>query len=193
MSLSLLIFLVGYSFLLLRAFISRPIFGLYAYIFAFYAHPISRWWGYSLPEVRWSLIAALVTLLAIFIKTNKKDLIWFQFKETKLFLFFTLFVIAQSLWALNTDIHMIYVMLVIKFSILIFLIQNSIKNSKDAVGFIVANLIGCAYFGYLAILRYTFNINLPWFMIMLLSLVSIGLLLSKYHCMAQNDEIETSV
>ena len=150
MSLSLLIFLGGYCFLLLRAFVSRPIFGLYAYLFAFYAHPVSRWWGYSLPEFRWSFVAALVTLLAIFIKTDKKDLIWFQFKETKLFLFFTIFVIAQCVWALNIDVHMIYVMLVIKFLILIFLIQNSIKNSKDAVGFIIANLLGCAYFGYLA-------------------------------------------
>ncbi|GAA6204837.1 O-antigen ligase family protein [Thalassotalea sp. SU-HH00458] len=150
MSLSLLIFLGGYCFLLLRAFVSRPIFGLYAYLFAFYAHPVSRWWGYSLPEFRWSFVAALVTLLAIFIKTDKKDLIWFKFKETKLFLFFTIFVIAQCVWALNIDVHMIYVMLVIKFLILIFLIQNSIKKSKDAVGFIIANLLGCAYFGYLA-------------------------------------------
>jgi hypothetical protein len=68
-----------------------------------------------------------------------------------------------------------------------------LKSQKIHLGMLWLQYSVIAYFGYLAILRYTVNINLPWFMIMLLSLVSIGLLLSKYHCMAQNDEIETSV
>ena len=53
---------------LLLAFVVNPKYGLYAYLWVFYNNPPSRWWGAALPNVRWSLIAAVVTMIAIVAK-----------------------------------------------------------------------------------------------------------------------------
>ena len=66
-----------------------------------------------------------------------------------------------------------------------------LKSQKIHLGLLWLQYSVIAYFGYLAILRYTFNMNLPWFMIMLLSLVSIALLLNKYHGITQKSEMKT--
>jgi hypothetical protein len=65
MSLTALIFLAVYGLLLALAFLRRPYWGLLAYMWAFYNHPEARWWGEQVPALRYSLIAAVVTLLAI--------------------------------------------------------------------------------------------------------------------------------
>ena len=40
-----LAFVGSYFVLLLLAFVRHPIYGLFAYLLAFYVHPPSRWWG----------------------------------------------------------------------------------------------------------------------------------------------------
>lgn len=150
MSVTALAYLGLYFGLLVKALMSRPIFGLYAYLLAFYANPISRWWGQSIPDLRWSFLAAVLTLLLIFAKPPKDGINWLKFKESKLFLAFLIFLFVQYLWVLSPNIHSIYVSLVVKYLILIFLLQNCIKTKQDIIGFIVANLIGCLYFSYLA-------------------------------------------
>lgn len=42
----------------------NPMAGLCAYLWAFYMNPPGNWWGQDLPDLRWSLIAALVTFVA---------------------------------------------------------------------------------------------------------------------------------
>jgi len=46
----------------------HPIYGVYGYFLDYYGHPPMRWWGKALPELRWSLIIALVTLAAFLIR-----------------------------------------------------------------------------------------------------------------------------
>src|SRR5262245_28767941 len=53
-----------FALALVLAFVRHPIFGLGAYLLAFFNHPPDRWWGQSLPDLRWSLLAAAVTLVA---------------------------------------------------------------------------------------------------------------------------------
>ncbi len=65
MSITALGFLGVYAIGLVLAFVRHPRYGLFAYLWVFYNHPPSRWWGEQLPDVRWSLIAAIVTMLAI--------------------------------------------------------------------------------------------------------------------------------
>jgi hypothetical protein len=68
MSITALVFVGLYVAGLVAAF-RNPMFGLCAYLWAFYNHPPSRWWGSELPDLRWSLIAAAVTLAAYVIHT----------------------------------------------------------------------------------------------------------------------------
>jgi O-antigen ligase len=133
---------------LFRAVTSNPIWGLYIYVFAFYLHPPARWWGQSLPDLRWSLTAAAITLLAILIRKGYK-INGFQFKETKLLICFSIYVCIQSLWVDNLTIHLEYVNLVVKFVILIILMHSCVKNKSDVMGFILINLVGCLYYAYL--------------------------------------------
>jgi O-antigen ligase len=142
-------FAVAYSSLLVLGLTKRPIFGLYAYLMAFYLHPPSRWWGEYLPDLRWSLISAVVTLAAVIINTKGK-LIGFRFAEFWLFFLFSIFVVIQSFWAINTAAHLDYLVLMLNFCVLMLLIFNTLESDKDLVGFILANLIGCCYFWYLA-------------------------------------------
>jgi hypothetical protein len=65
MSMTALGFIGLYAVALGLAFVRHPIYGLYAYMLSFYQHPQSRWWGADLPEMRLSLVAAVVTLLAV--------------------------------------------------------------------------------------------------------------------------------
>ena len=68
-----LAFLLLYVLGLVLAIFVRPLYGLYTYVVVFYLHPPSRWWGGALPDLRWSLIAAAVTLLAISIHSIRDD------------------------------------------------------------------------------------------------------------------------
>lgn len=55
-----------------------------------------------------------------------------------------------------------------------------LKKKRMHLGLLWLQYSVIAYFGYLAILRYTFDISLPWFAIMLLSFISCGLLMLRY-------------
>jgi len=116
-------------------------------------HPQSKYWGAYLPDLRWSLIAAMITLLAIFIK-NKKIFV-FKYKEANLFLLFVLYVIIQNVWPLNSILHFDYTVLVVKYFIFIVIIQNVLLSDKDFKGFVYHNIIGCGYIAYIAISSHT--------------------------------------
>jgi len=152
MPITALFFILIYLILAIMAFTKRPIYGLYGYLFAFYMHPPSKYWGYALPELRWSLIIAVITLMALFLKKEKDEkFILFYFRETKLFFAFVLYVLIQYFWAWNTIIHTEYIFMSFKFLLLIIVIQNCIKDEKDVIQFIIVNLLGAAYVSYIGI------------------------------------------
>ncbi|MFK5893266.1 MAG: O-antigen ligase family protein [Pseudomonadota bacterium] len=153
MSITALIYLLLYVGGLAAALLKRPIYGLYVYSLSFYAYAPGRWWGSSLPDIRWAYIAALVTLVSIIIKKQEK--IYFSFFENKLFIVFFLYVLLQTILIDSNNHHMIYVILLMKFVMLIFIIQNVIENEKDLINYILSNLIGCAYLGYLGYTMHT--------------------------------------
>lgn len=148
MSLTALLFLVVYFFCIYKALSGRAIFGLYAYLLAFYAHPPAQWWGHSLPDLRWSFLAGLITLVSVLYYSKKTKISLFAFFENKVFFVFTLYILIQYFWALSPYLHTEYMTLVVKFMLLIFLIQNSIKSEADLKGFIWVNLLGVCYYAY---------------------------------------------
>jgi O-antigen ligase len=150
MSLTGVAYLSVYFLGLILALLGRPIFGLYTYLFAFYLHAPSKWWGIGVPDIRWSLIAAVVALLAIFIH-DRKNHEWLKKVEIKLFLFFVIFVWIQNLWALHPGLHFEFSILVTKFLILTYIIIATIKSNRDLYGFIIANILGTAYYGWIGI------------------------------------------
>ncbi len=156
MSITAIFYVLIFLYCLFKAFASRPIWGLWAYFFAFYLHPHSKYWGSQLPTLRWSLIAAIVTLLVLFVKKKQDEkFVFFEFVENKIFFLFVIFVAIQYFWALSGTVHMVYVVMTAKFLLLIFLIQNCLKTNKDILLFILINLVGSAYVSYIGISQHS--------------------------------------
>jgi O-antigen ligase len=156
MSLVALFFILVYFGGLILAFAKKqPIWGLMSYLFAFYMHPPVRWWGESLPDLRWSFSASILTLIVVFMAKGETKLKFFEFKENKLLLTFFVFLLIQSFRVESDILHFFYISLFFKLLILIFIIQNSIKGERDLLFFLAVNAIGCSYFGYLGLTEHS--------------------------------------
>jgi O-antigen ligase len=155
MSVTAIGYLIFFFYGLFKTITDKPIWGIYVYFFTFYLHAPSSWWGRSLPDLRWSFIAAIVTLLALFAKREKHALVFWKYASNKLIFLFTLFVIFQSVLVNNVSVHMEYVFLIIKFTVLIFILQNSIKSLDDLRGVVWINLLGSSYLAYVGITQFS--------------------------------------
>jgi len=70
MSITVLVFLLIYFTGLVLAF-RNPVYGVMTYIFEWHNHPPYMWWGHGLPDLRWSLLIATVTLISFVINYKK--------------------------------------------------------------------------------------------------------------------------
>jgi len=70
MGLQTMFFLAIYFAGLIATFY-RPIFGVYTYIFHWHNHPPYYWWGSDLPDLRWSMLIAVATMLSFLIHREK--------------------------------------------------------------------------------------------------------------------------
>jgi hypothetical protein len=143
------------------AFARHPIFGLVTYVAVFYLNPPTRWWGASLPDLRWSLLAAVVTALAILVqKKDKKapdpppQLNLFDHGFTVGFVAFVLWITIQSIWALDSTLHAELVGLQFKYLLLMALMYRSIESETHLRMFLWAHVLGCFYMGWLAFTSY---------------------------------------
>lgn len=158
MSLTALAYICVFFVGIFVALQGRPLVGLMLYLQSFYFHAPGSWWGNHLPDLRWSLLSALVTLIAIMIrdgKLNKQDNIslqkpkFFSLPEHKLFLAFVIWVWFQSIWAIASNYHQEYAVMVTKFLFLLFLMHKTLDDERSILVFIIASLIGCTYFGWI--------------------------------------------
>jgi len=151
MSLSLLAFLGFYGSGLVLAFVRHPIFGLFTYMLAFYVHPPSRWWGALLPDLRWSLLAGVVTLIAVSrheAAENRPG--WLTTRPAKILLVFTVWVWIQNIWALSPDEHFELSILFTKYVLLFFLIYRLVETPAQVRLFLLVQVLGAIYLGWLA-------------------------------------------
>ena len=155
MALTGLAFAAAFFAGLALAFIRRPIYGLYTYVAVFYLHPPSRWWGEFLPDLRWSLLAAIVTMIAAWkLKDKPSRPPWYTTTPAKLLIVFTVFFWIQNLWALAPEEHMEASILFTKYIVLFYLIYRLVETPDDIRDFLMVHVLGCFYLGWLA-----FNID----------------------------------
>jgi len=152
MSTTALAFLLVLGALLLAALFRNPRYGLYAYIGTFYLHPIDRWWGSDLPNLRWSLIAATVTLFAtVRLPDQAGRPAWTANAGAKYLLGLTAWIWIQNLWALSTEDHLELSILFTKYVVLFYLIYMLVDNEKHIRHFLIAHVLGCFYLGFLVL------------------------------------------
>ena len=150
MSLTALGFVGVYGLGLFLTFWRHPVFGLLTYLWAFYNHPPDRWWGASLPEIRWSLLAAVITLIATMLR--KADVArspCYRNSGAIVLVCFTLWMFIQSIWAINPA-HSEGTLLFVKYVMLFYVIYKILSDEATIELFSWAHVIGCFIFGWIA-------------------------------------------
>lgn len=156
MNLSFIIFSIAFLLGCTYAFTRHPIYGLVTYVGVFYLNPQIKWWGQVLPSMRWSLLAAAVTLMAIFMhKGEAKKATLMSHKVVVGLLIFLLWIIIQYPWALDKEMQLDLISMYFKFMIAIFLIYRSVDTEEHLRAFLWAHVVGSAYLGWIAYTSYT--------------------------------------
>jgi O-antigen ligase len=157
MALTAIAFALAFCALLALSLLRNPLYGLYAYIAEFYLHPASRWWGDSLPDLRWSLVAASVTLLSIWMRssaTARDRLPWYSTTAARIMVLFVAWFWLVGLWALNGERQFEGAVLVTKYLFVFYMVYRLIDTPQKAVVFFIAHLTGCFYLSTVAIGSY---------------------------------------
>jgi hypothetical protein len=126
--------------------IKRPFIGLLLYFFVFYMHPPGKYWGAYLPEIRWTFIVAVLTLVSLFIH-EKKIGNWTKFRSTKLLIAFAILIVVQSPFVISFAWHKEYIVLFVKMLILVFLMVTLINTKKRLIQTILVNVVCAGYIG----------------------------------------------
>jgi len=148
--LTLLAFLLIYATGCILALVRHPIFGLMTYVLSLYVSPTNRWWGEgTLGGMRWSLVAAITTLIALMVhRTRPPDVPFLRQPLVIGYLLFVAWVATQSFWALNPEYHQDLLIYYLKFAIAMYMIYRSVDSVEHMRLFLWANVIGCSYLGW---------------------------------------------
>lgn len=151
MSLTALFFLSLFFLGLILAFVKHPIYGTYSYLLVLYMGPGEAWWSMSLPDLRWSLLSAFITLIAcIFHKSPVSRPAWYQFRSIHWLILFSIWVWIQSFWALSMDYHLFLASLFSKYVLLYVILYLSFTDLDKIRDFFFFHIAGCFYWGILA-------------------------------------------
>jgi O-Antigen ligase len=150
-SLTALLFITGFFACLVLAFAKHPVFGLYAYLLTFYSSPTTAWWGHSIPDLRWSLLSAVVTLVAALARAGdvSRDP-WYRQPAVRALMLFAAWLWIQSAWALSFDDHLFLATLFTKYVLMFAVLYTVLDTPERIQNFLAANVVGCFYWGYLA-------------------------------------------
>ena len=132
------------------AFFANPIFGLFAYLWAFYNDPASRWWGESLPDLRWSLTAAIVTLIATLGTRKAARVPWYSTWPARLLIMYVGWMWIQTIWAVSLEYHLDGAILFTKYLVLYGLVYTVAADSILLERLTLAHIAGCFLWGLTA-------------------------------------------
>lgn len=152
--LTALVYVLFFFFGCFKSLSGKPIWGIYIYFWSFYLHAPSQWWGENLPDLRWSLLAGVVTFISLLLH-KKDDWVFWRYRENTLLMLLLLLVFIQWPITIRPDFHTEYVFLLLKFIFFVFLLQNTLKTTHDIEKIIVANVLGGAYLAYIGITSHT--------------------------------------
>jgi len=154
MSATTIIFVILYFTGLILTF-RHPYFGIATYIFEWHNHPPYMWWGKALPDLRWSLLVSVITLISLIINYKKLrplinpkyNLIWWLVAMTA-WVYFISFFYAVDPKSSFRKAEFFY-----KLTIQIFLMMFLLRESKHFRVVIWTLILGVANFGRIAYQR----------------------------------------
>lgn len=148
MSISAIIFLIIYLSGIIATFYN-PVFGVMTYIYEWHNAPAQNWWGKDLPDLRYSFIIAIVTLLSTILNRNKlKGLTFSNFGPGLWLVILTIWMYMVSYgWAIVPEDSLRRAEEFFKITIFYFLLIYVIRERKHYHWFIWTILVNVANFG----------------------------------------------
>jgi O-antigen ligase len=132
--------------------LQKPVFGVSVYLMTVFALPLNWWWGkgtLSSVTTRWSLVASLILLVAVLVKSNRPALTGLKGTSVGLV---ALYVINAGLvhfaFATNLDLSWENLVLLAKQGLLFLLILWAVHDREDVSVLLKSIFIGAAYIGY---------------------------------------------
>ena len=151
MSLTALGYVVLFVGFIALGFLRHPIWGLHAYLLTFYMGPDSAWWSYQLPDLRWSLTSAFMTLLSVLMHRPEREREpWYGFRPMHVLVVFAIWLWIQMLWAMAPDSHLFLAILFTKYIVIFATIYACLDSQARVREFVFAHVLGCFWWGILA-------------------------------------------
>jgi hypothetical protein len=150
--LSALLFVVTFFGLAGLALWRHPICGIYLYLLVFYIHPPARYWSVLLPNVRWSMLSAMIIVLALLIhhrRLIKPPRSWASTVPGLVMMLFVLWVWVQNLWALDPEMHASASVQLFKYILAFYFIYRLADTPQKIADVLGVHVAGCLYLGWL--------------------------------------------
>jgi len=152
MNLTLALFLLGVLVCAVLA-IRRPSWGIALYMLTYFLAPPFWWWGKSVAEYRWNLLASLVLLGSVLINVVLRDSKFISHRATKWLLLLATSTALNAtavhvLFAPNAQISSVGYVLTLKMLLLLILMAVSIRDETDLKIIVLAIVLGAGYIGY---------------------------------------------
>jgi hypothetical protein len=132
------------------AFVRHPIYGLYFYLAVTYVFPPARWWGPLLGnDVRWSLMAAIVTVLAVLLHFGKlrPKPFWLTNVPALVLVLYAAWMWIQYPWAVDTELHVRGATQFAKCVIAFWFVYRIVDTPDRLRDLLMAHMLGCALLG----------------------------------------------
>jgi hypothetical protein len=134
------------------AFRRHPIYGLYFYLATTYVFPPGRWWGYVFGDMRWALLSAGVTALAILLNRGKlaSKPLWLAHPPVLLLILYVIWMGIQFPWALSFDDHLKGTSEFIKCLFSLWFVYRVVDSKENLRNLMFAHVLGCGLLGVYA-------------------------------------------
>lgn len=134
------------------AFKRHPIWGLYFYLATTYVFPPGRWWGYLFGELRWALLAAAITTLAVVFHRGKlkEKPLWIANAPAALLTMYAVWMVIQSLWALDPVDHAKGTTDFIKNMFALWFVYRTLDSVERVRDLLFGHVLGCGLLGVYA-------------------------------------------
>lgn len=126
-----------------------PILGLVTYLFTYYSNPGLHWWGRTLPQVRWSLVISIVTVLAYIVRGPGKERVRaLAHPQTKWLVGLVVISFLVTPFAVSVPISLDDAVRLAKFLVLYLLFAKLVVTPQDYRLLIIAHILGGVFWGW---------------------------------------------
>ncbi len=134
------------------AFIRHPIYGVYFYLATIYVFPPARWWGSVFGDIRWALLSAVVTVLAVMFHRGKLATrpAWLSNPPAVMLSIYAVWMWLQTPWALDSTDHLDGSVRILKYLIAFWFVYRVVDSKERLRDFLFAHVLGCALLGIYA-------------------------------------------